>query len=91
MRLSALNQRTTPVLDSKVTYISPDRLTDKATQQQYYRVKLTLDPQQLPASHRKLLTPGMPADAFIKTSERTMLRYLFRPIEDSLAKAMREE
>jgi HlyD family type I secretion membrane fusion protein len=91
VRLSALNQRTTPVLDSKVLYISPDRLTDQATQEQYYRVKLTLDPQQLPPSHRKLLMPGMPAEAFIKTSERTMLRYLFRPIEDSMAKAMREE
>jgi HlyD family type I secretion membrane fusion protein len=91
VRLTALNQRTTPVLESKVMYISPDRLTDRATQQQYYRVKLTLDPGQLPASHRAMLVPGMPADAFIKTSERTMLRYLFRPIEDSLAKALREE
>jgi HlyD family type I secretion membrane fusion protein len=91
VRLSALNQRTTPVLDSRVMFISADRLTDKASQQQYYRVKLTLDPQQLPPSHRRLLMPGMPAEAFIQTSERSMLRYLFRPIEESLAKAMREE
>ena len=52
-------------------YISADRLTDQATQQQYYRVKLTLDPQQLPPRTGRLLTPGMPAEAFIKTSERT--------------------
>ena len=91
VRLTALNQRTTPVLDSRVMFISADRLTDRASQQQYYRIKLTLDPQQLPPSHRRLLTPGMPAEAFIQTSERSMLRYLFRPIEESLAKAMREE
>ena len=91
VRLTALNQRTTPVLDSRVMYISADRHTDRTSQQQYYRVKLTLDPQQLPPSHRRLLMPGMPAEAFIQTSERSMLRYLFRPIEESLAKAMREE
>jgi membrane fusion protein, type I secretion system len=35
------------------------------------------------------LAPGMPAEAFIQTAERTMLQYLLRPIEDSLARALR--
>jgi len=91
VRLAALNQRTTPVLSSHVAYVSADKLTDKQTQQTYYRVRLSLDADQLGPRERALLAPGMPAEVFITTAERTMLRYLFRPIEDSFAKALREE
>lgn len=91
VRLAALNQRTTPVVPSRVTYVSADKLTDKQTQQPYYRVRLSLDLDKLTPRDRALLAPGMPAEAFIATSERTMMRYLFRPIEDSFAKAMRED
>jgi HlyD family type I secretion membrane fusion protein len=91
VRLSALNHRTTPVLDSRVVYVSADKLTDSATQQLFYRVRLSIDRDQLTSRDLQLLSPGMPAETFIKTSERTMLRYLFRPIEDSFARALREE
>jgi HlyD family secretion protein len=33
----------------------------------------------------------MPVEAFIKTGERTFLTYLIRPLEDSFARAFREE
>jgi HlyD family type I secretion membrane fusion protein len=91
VRIAALNHRTTPVISSQVAYVSADKLTDKQTQQTYYRVRLNLDIDQLPISDRALLAPGMPAEVFIATTERTMLRYLFRPIEDSFAKALRED
>lgn len=91
VRLSALNHRTTPVVASQVVYVSADKLTDKQSQQAYYRVRLSLDLDQLPNRDRLLLAPGMPAEVFITTAERTMLRYLFRPIEDSFAKALRED
>lgn len=91
VRLSALNHRTTPVLDSRVVYVSADKLTDRATQQLFYRVRLAIDRDRLTSRDLQLLSPGMPAEAFIKTSERTMLRYLFRPIEDSFARALRED
>ena len=90
VRLSALNQRTTPVVQAHVAFVSADKLTDRNTQQVYYRVRLTLDPGQLAHIERTALSPGMPAEAFIATEERTMVRYLFRPIEDSLARAFRE-
>ena len=91
VRLAALNQRTTPVVPSHVLFVSADKLTDRQTQQPYYRVRLSLDLDKLTPRDRALLAPGMPAEAFIATSERTMMRYLFRPIEDSFAKALREE
>jgi membrane fusion protein, type I secretion system len=89
VRLSALNQRTTPVVAARVAYVSADRLTDRGNQQVYYRVRLQLSSEQLNAHERATLAPGMPAEAFIQTAERTMLQYLLRPIEDSLARALR--
>jgi HlyD family type I secretion membrane fusion protein len=91
VRLAALNQRTTPVIPAHVDYVSADKLTDRQTQQPYYRIRLSLDLEKLNPHDRALLAPGMPAEAFITTSERTMMRYLFRPIEDSFAKALRED
>ena len=93
VRLAALNQRTTPVVSSHVVFVSADKLVDKQNPNQlpYYRVRLSLDLDKLTPRDRALLAPGMPAEAFIATSERTLMRYLFRPIEDSFAKAMREE
>jgi HlyD family type I secretion membrane fusion protein len=91
VRLSALNQRTTPVVQAHVAFVSADKLTDRNTQQLYYRVRLTFDMTQLSPGERRVLSPGMPAEAFIATEERTMMRYLFRPIEDSIARAFREK
>jgi protease secretion system membrane fusion protein len=34
---------------------------------------------------------GMPAEVFIKTGERTMLNYLFKPIVDRMKSALTEE
>ena len=35
-------------------------------------------------------TPGMPAEVYIKTAERTFLDYLLRPLKDTMARAFRE-
>jgi len=35
-------------------------------------------------------TPGMPADIFIKTGERTFFTYLMQPVIDSYSRAFRE-
>lgn len=37
------------------------------------------------------LVPGMPAEAFIQTSERSALSYLVKPLEDQIKRAFREE
>ena len=34
--------------------------------------------------------PGMPAEVYIKTTERTFFEYLMQPIRDSMARAFRE-
>ena len=35
-------------------------------------------------------TPGMPAEVYIKTTERTFFQYIVRPIHDSMMRAFRE-
>jgi HlyD family secretion protein len=35
-------------------------------------------------------TPGMPADIYIKTGERTFFEYIMKPAFDSFSRAFRE-
>jgi hypothetical protein len=37
------------------------------------------------------LVPGMPVEAFIRTDERTMLSYFFKPLTDQARRAFREK
>lgn len=91
LRLTALNQRTTPEVAARVAYVSADRLVDEATREPYYSARIEIA-GDLPAEIGPgQIQPGMPADAFIKTGDRTFLEYLIRPIQDSFAKAFREE
>ena len=35
-------------------------------------------------------TPGMPAEVYIRTTERTFFEYLMQPLRDSMSRAFRE-
>ncbi len=95
IRLVALNQRTTPVLQGEVFYISADAIRDQAvpgqTQRDVYLARIHLSPDQVarvPGFHPM---PGMPAEIIIATNERTFLQYVVKPIVDSMARAFREQ
>jgi membrane fusion protein, epimerase transport system len=91
VQLLAYKRRTTPKVEGKVTYVSGDSLTDPGpSANTYYLAHIELDPKSLAEIGNLPLTPGMPADAFIKTRERTMLQYLLEPITDTLRRAFRE-
>jgi len=53
-------------------------------------VRLTLPPTEL-ARVAGQLGPGMPAEAFLRTSDRTVLSYLLGPLEAQLSHAFRED
>lgn len=88
IRLTALPQRTTPLLPGKVSYISPDALTveDGAT---FYLVQLVPDSAEA-RSPLAELQPGMAAEVFIRTKPRTALEYLLEPVTDTMMRAFRE-
>jgi len=101
VKLTALNQRLTPMIEGKVAYLSADAVSanqnarTKAEQEgaarSSYVVRVRLEEQdvrQKADSFRP--TPGMPADVFIKTGERTFFDYIMKPVLDSFSRAFRE-
>ena len=92
VRFAAFDTRTTPELFGHVVSISPDALTDDKTGARYYRAEIRLDDGEtakLPDG--VTLVPGMPADAFIRTADRTPLAYLIKPLAEYFNKAFREQ
>jgi HlyD family type I secretion membrane fusion protein len=102
VRLSALNQRITPMLGARVTYVSADALgegaqaktetrSDGDTRREFYVVRVRLDQDEILRRMPEFIpTPGMPADVYIKTGERTFFEYIMKPILDSFSRAFRE-
>jgi len=95
VRLSGLNQRTTPMVDGKVIYISADALPDDKQRtlpngSDLYVVRVRLDVSSVARIHGFEPTPGMPAEVYIRTSERTFFEYLMQPLWDSMSRAFRE-
>ena len=90
LRLSALNQRTTPELNGAVIRVSPDVTIDQRTGQSYYTIRVSMPPQEVARLGEVKLIPGMPVEAFVQTGDRTMLAYLIKPLHDQLMRAFRE-
>ncbi|MCP5036894.1 MAG: HlyD family type I secretion periplasmic adaptor subunit [Rhodobacteraceae bacterium] len=92
VRFAAFDSRTTPELFGRVITVSPDAFTDEATGMRFYRAGINLaegEAAKLPEG--LALIPGMPADAYIRTSDRTPLAYLVKPLTDYFNKAFREK
>jgi len=91
LRLSALDQRTTPELIGRVALVSADAFEDDALGLTYYRAEIVLNPGELAKLNPgDTLIPGMPVEAFIRTADRTPLTYLVRPVMDYFIRAFRE-
>ncbi|MBW5407690.1 HlyD family type I secretion periplasmic adaptor subunit [Morganella morganii] len=83
----AFNQNLTPKLRGELTLISADRLINPATGEPYYQIQISVP--ETAAS--QVIKPGMPAEIFIRTGERSLLSYLFKPVTDRLFFALTEE
>lgn len=91
LRFSAFNQRTTPELDGFVKDISPTSIVDEATGQTFFWVSVMATEEELARLGDVELVSGMPVEAFLKTTDRTVLSYLTKPFTDQLNQAFREE
>lgn len=91
VRLSAFNQRTTPEVAGEVTRVAADLTTEQRTGRSYYTVRITLFEAELARLKGLKLAPGMPAEAFIKTGDRTVISYLTKPFTDQLTRSFRAE
>lgn len=90
---SAFNTNKTPHIDGELTHISADSAVDEKTGVPYYKVHVKV----APAGEKKIIAnnmdirSGMPVELFVKTGERTMMSYLFKPIMDRAHTALSEE
>jgi HlyD family secretion protein len=96
VRIMAGNRRTMPDLDGKVTVMSPDLTREQqgapasAQNPPYYMVRVALADGELKRIDDLQLVPGMPAEVFIKTHDRTPLDYLLKPLQEQIARTFRE-
>lgn len=91
VRLSAFSSRGLSRLGGVVRSVSADRLTDAATSQPYYLVRVEIDRRELEQLSAVIeLVPGMPAEVLIVRKERTMVEYLLEPFRDAFRRSFRE-
>jgi HlyD family secretion protein len=93
VRLTALNQRTTPILNGEVYYVSADSLSDEnnGAAREIYLARVSLPGSELGRIKGFSPTPGMPAEIMIQTRPRTFYEYITKPIIDSMNRAFREQ
>ena len=90
LRFTAFDQTNTPEIGGVVTAVSADVLRDEATGVNFYEVELMPSDGELAKLEGQTLLPGMPVEAFLKTSERTPLSYLTKPLTDYFNRSLRE-
>ncbi len=90
VRLSAFNQQTTPEFPGRLTFVSAERATDDRTGESFYRVRVAIDAREVRRETGFELSPGMPAELFITTGDRTLLSYLLKPLFDQMGRAFRD-
>ena len=90
LRFSAFNQRTTPEIQGKISRISADVTPDQRTGQNYYTTRVSIASEELARLGNVKLVPGMPAEVFARTYDRSILSYLTKPLSDQVARAFRE-
>jgi HlyD family type I secretion membrane fusion protein len=100
VRLTAFNQRLTPMIQGKVIYVSADTVIDQAAsrnseqesgRRDSFIVRVRLDERDARNKVENFSpSPGMPADIFVETGQRTFFTYLMRPVVDSFSRAFRE-
>lgn len=90
VRLAAFDARTTPMLPGRVTFVSPDRVSDPQTGESWFAATVEVDAAALSHHPEIELKAGMPAELFVTTSDRTLFDYLVKPVTAFTSRAMRE-
>lgn len=88
---SALNQKKTPNIPGIVTQVSADRLIDERSGFPHYNIKAKVTPEGMKQLADQQIRAGMPVDIFIKTGERSLMSYIFKPILDRVHSSLSEE
>ncbi len=90
IRFSAFGNMT-PTIYGEVINLSADSFQDQNTGISYYVAEIRVTPEGVDDLGELALMPGMPAEVFITTGERTFLQYLFKPFSNAVARSFRED
>jgi len=87
---SAFNTHKTPHIEGEIALVAADRQVEERTGMPYYVVKVKVTPEghKMMAQNKMDTRAGMPVELFVKTGERTMMNYIFRPIIDRMPAAL---
>ena len=88
---TAFNQNRTPHIPAKITVVSADKYLDEKTGAPYFKVRAVATTEGSKLLQGLNVRPGMPAELFIKTGERTLMSYFLKPLLDRSYFALREE
>jgi HlyD family secretion protein len=91
IKLSAFGAAELHPLIAHITYIAPDSTTDERTGELHFAFKARIDEAELKKQPNLFLYPGMSAEVYIVTGDRTALAYLVEPVKRSFSKAFREQ
>lgn len=86
----AFGLRDLPEIRGRVALVSADAFVDDRLREAHYRAEIALDAAALAALGERVLLPGMPAEAHIRTTERSPIAYLLQPLSGYFARAFRE-
>jgi HlyD family secretion protein len=89
VRFSAFNRRTTPELNGEVSEIGADVTQDDKRNESYYSVRIRIPDSELARMEGLQPVAGMPVEAFIETSPRTVMSYLVKPMREQVDRTFR--
>jgi membrane fusion protein, epimerase transport system len=90
IKFTAYKYRNLTLVSGRVTYVSGDRMVDRATNLPYYTVMVTADAQSLQEAGELRVQAGMPAEVYIEGTQQTPLQYLAEPVISTIRKAGRQ-
>lgn len=90
VKVRAFNQRSTPELSGTLARVAPDTTKDAETGAIFYTIRVAVPATELERIQPHGIAPGMQADVFVTTTDRTPLEYIVKPLRDQVAKAFRE-
>lgn len=91
IRFTAFNKIKTPELMGTVFRLDGDLTHEQQSGAAYYLAGVAVSDEELNRLEGQKLLPGMPAEAFIVTGERTFASYILKPVTDQIQRAVREK
>ena len=89
VQFAAFNRRTTPELNGEVIGIGADITQDDKRNEAFYAVRIRISDKEMARLEGLQPMAGMPVEVFIKTSPRTVVSYLTKPLREQIDRAFR--